>query len=78
MPTAFVQWVRGDTQEWATTWRPAELAVHAGIYRCTACPREVTVNMLDRFPAEDHHQHPVPTAPIAWRLLVATNTSGVS
>jgi hypothetical protein len=38
----------------------------------------VTVNMLDRFPAEDHHQHPVPTAPIAWRLLVATNTSGVS
>ena len=54
------------------TYGPAQTVPHSGIYKCDNCKREIASNKDDRFPPQNHHQHPNPATPIKWRLIVAT------
>lgn len=49
--------------------KPGDTTPHSGIYRCTACGKEIVSESGKPFPPQNHHQH-TPPAAIRWRLLV--------
>lgn len=65
----------GAEKIWTTDYDPADTVPQSGIYKCRVCRKEVTCNEGDRFPPQNHHQHPQ-LGPVKWRLLVWTNTTG--
>lgn len=46
----------------------------SGIYRCTGCGDEIASNKGDKFPPQDHHQHPWIGTEKTWQLIVKTRT----
>ena len=58
-----------QTQAFDTMFKPGEKALHAGIYECPVCGREIGIAEGHTLPSQDHHQHPAGT-PIRWHLLV--------
>jgi len=65
----------GTEAIWTTDYDPTDEVPKSGIYKCRVCKKEVTSNAGDRFPPQNHHQHPQ-QGPVKWRLLVWTNTGG--
>lgn len=61
---------------WSEVHQPGDKVPLSGIYRCTACKREVTSNKNDPFPTQNHHQHSPQLGEIGWTLIVRTNTEG--
>lgn len=59
---------------WDQIHSPGEEVPMSGIYRCQKCGKEVTCNKSDPFPPQNKHQHGDCSTPIAWKLLVRTET----
>jgi len=66
----------GSEPIWRTDYGPGQAVPQSGIYKCRGCKHEITSNAGDPFPPQNHHQHLSIQGPIAWRLLVWTNTGG--
>lgn len=65
-----------ENKWWNETYAPNDKVPVSGIYKCTGCKLEITSNKGDPFPSQNHHQHPVSTGSIKWKLIVRTNTNG--
>lgn len=61
---------------WKTIYGPGDKVPASGIYRCVGCKREITSNVGDPFPPQNHHQHGALQGEIRWKLNVRTNTEG--
>ena len=68
--------VKPDNEWWKNTYKPSEIVPVSGIYKCMGCKREITSNKDDKFPPQNHHQHPTSDGSIKWKLIIRTNTSG--
>ncbi|MDD2781925.1 hypothetical protein [Sulfuricurvum sp.] len=66
----------GNKDWWKKTYSPADEVPVSGIYICTGCKREITSNKGDKFPPQNHHQHPTGNGSIKWKLIVRTNMDG--
>lgn len=66
----------GGGEWWTEKHGPAEIVPMSGIYKCLGCKKEVTCNKGDKFPPQNHHQHPSTQGAIEWKLNVRTNTDG--
>jgi hypothetical protein len=53
-----------------TDLEPGATAMHAGIYRCMGCGREIVLDENESLPAQNHHQHTINRLAIRWRLIV--------
>jgi hypothetical protein len=53
-----------------TLWKPGEIAVNSGIYRCEACGHEDACNKGNPLPPQNHAQHDPKQGQIKWRLVV--------
>jgi hypothetical protein len=51
---------------------PGSANMHAGIYRCEGCGREIGIAHLHTMPPQSHHAHTMIQGSIRWRLIVAT------
>ncbi len=72
----FLQIVDDDNPRWTNErYGPGETVPVSGIYRCTVCRKEITSNVDDPFPPQNHHQHSSGN-PISWQLIVRTDTQG--
>jgi hypothetical protein len=49
-------------------YSPGQSVIHAGIYKCTGCAREIAAN--ETFPPQDHHEHRALEGDVRWKLLV--------
>ncbi|MBV7546523.1 hypothetical protein KW849_09490 [Pseudomonas sp. PDM26] len=61
---------------WGNEYGPGDAVPASGIYRCIGCKKEITSNFGDKFPPQNHHQHPVQTGAVRWKMNVWTNTEG--
>jgi hypothetical protein len=62
---------------WGTIYEIGDKVPASGIYRCEGCGDEITSNKGDKFPPQNHHQHPgVFNKKVEWRLIVKTETQG--
>jgi hypothetical protein len=61
--------VKSDDKAFDETYKPGENCPYSGIYSCEACD-EIASNEGNPFPPQNHHQHPVGTGAIRWRLTV--------
>lgn len=57
--------------EFSATYNPGTRCPRSVIYICTNCRDEISANVGDPLPPQNHRQHRV-AAPILWRLLVHT------
>jgi hypothetical protein len=48
-------------------YEPGQTVTYKGIYKCTGCGDEITVN--ERFPPQNTHQH-TSYLPVRWKLIV--------
>jgi hypothetical protein len=49
---------------------PGATTPNSGIYRCEGCAREISSNVGNPLPPQNHHQHNVTQGAIRWRLIV--------
>jgi len=74
--TNLIRTGKPDNAWWTSCYGPGKDVPVSGIYKCRHCKREVTCNNGDKFPPQNHHQHPTALGEISWRLIVRTNTRG--
>ncbi|EZI23902.1 hypothetical protein [Pseudomonas extremaustralis] len=61
--------------DWNDLHQIGSIVPASGIYRCEGCGDEITSNKGDKFPPQNHHQHPTVFGPdVKWRLIVKTQT----
>ena len=55
-------------------FKPGAFIPSGGIYRCTGCGTEIAVEGVGVFPDRTHHVHTPAQGPLAWRLVVASES----
>lgn len=48
--------------------KPGDTVNHSGIYRCNVCDQEIVSTFGNKFPPQNHHQHPE-KEDIEWQLI---------
>lgn len=53
---------------------PGDTPPNSGIYRCEGCAREISHNVNNTLPPQNHHQHTTAQGAIRWRMIVYSET----
>lgn len=61
---------KGSSEEFDKLYSPGAIPSYPGIYRCEECGHEITSNVGNKLPPQNHHQHKPSQGPILWRLIV--------
>lgn len=62
-----------DHTAFDTLTGPGQSTPYSGIYRCEGCGHEVSANVGNPMPPQNHHQHTQTQGSIRWRLVAGTN-----